>query len=80
MLFDWRMPKDTTSDQIVLPAYSAPDGECDNMDGLRVEVELVTHSVKGNKLSVKDNCFTEGNREKLAEAFATFISVDNTRA
>ena len=43
-------------------------------------LKLVTNFVNGKKLGVKAQGFTEGSREKLAEAPATFISVDNTRA
>ena len=43
-------------------------------------LKLVTNFVNGKKLGVKAQGFTEGSREKLAGAPATFISVDNTRA
>ena len=39
-------------------------------------LKLVTHLVKANKFVVKVKGFTEGSREKLAEAPATFVSVD----
>ena len=43
-------------------------------------LKLVTHLVNGNKFGVKAKGLTEGSREKLAEALATFISLDNARA
>ena len=36
--------------------------------------------MQGNTFGVKGKGLTEDSREKLAEALATFISVDNTRA
>ena len=84
MPYDWRTPNrlvtpqigDIASDQIVLRAYSAPCGACDN---IIFGLTLVTKLVKGKKFGVTVKGQTEGRREQLAEALATFISVDNAR-
>ena len=36
--------------------------------------------MKANKFGVQVKGLTEGSREKLAEALATFVSVDNAKA
>ena len=41
--------------------------------------KLVTYFVKDNKFGVKVKVLTEGSREQVAEASATFISVDKVR-
>ena len=46
MPYDWRKPKrlltlligETANEQVVFTAYSAPNGECDNMIGACLEV------------------------------------------
>ena len=68
---------ETANEQVVFPAYSAPDGDCDIMICVS---KLATNLVKGNKFGVKVKGLTGDSREKPAEASATFISVDNTRA
>ena len=55
----------------------ALDGECRNVIST---VTLVTHLIKGTKLGVEVQDFTESIKERLAGALATFISVDNARA
>ena len=85
MPFDWRKLErllslqigDTANEQVVFAAYSALNGEFDNMICV---LKLVTNLEKGNTFEVKCKGLTEDSREKLAEALATFISVDNTRA
>ena len=55
------------------PADSAPGGECDNVI---VVLKLITHLVEGNNFRVENNSLTESSKSRLAEALATFISVD----
>ena len=58
-------------------ACGAPSGEGDDMICV---LKFVSNLVKENKLGRTVKSLTEDSREKLAEAFATFTSVDNTRA
>ena len=82
MPHDWRKPNDfltlligdTHRDRVVFLAHGALDGERDNMVCV---LKLVTNLLKGNRFGVEVKGLTKG-REKLAEALATFISVNNT--
>ena len=82
---DWRTPNrllswqsgDTASKHVIFPACGAPDGACDNTISV---LELVTSLKTCNKVHVEVKGCTGTSKERLAEALATFISVDNARA
>ena len=65
---------DTAKEQVVFLAYGAPDGERDNMISV---LKLVTNLMKCNKLNVEVKGLTDTSKERLAEAMATFNSVDD---
>ena len=77
MTYDWREPNclltlqigDTANNQMVFPVYSALGGDCD---------KLITNLLKGNKFEVEVKCLTESSKGKMAEALASFISVDTS--
>ena len=64
---------DTAYDQMVFPAYSALGGECDNMI---VVLKLIPNWLKGGGRGPD----RKHQELALAEALATFSSVDNVRA
>ena len=55
----------------------APDEECDRMISA---LKLVTHLLKGNNLGVAVKGPTESSKNRFAEAWQSFIAVDNARA
>ena len=65
---------DTANEEEVFPAYGAPGVECDTMISA---LKLVQN---GNKLGVEVKGIPESSNHRLADAFATFISVDNAGA
>ena len=62
---------DEANEREVSPAYGAPGVECDTMISA---LKLVQN---GNKLGVEVKGIPESSNHRLADAFATFISVDN---
>ena len=68
---------DTANDQIVFLAYSAFGEACGN---IIVVLKLITNLMKGNNFGVGVKSLTASSKSRLAEALATFISVDNVRA
>ena len=63
----------TAHEHVVFPVYGAPDGECDRIISA---LELVTNVMKGNKLGVVVQGFTERSENRLAGAFGSSIAVD----
>ena len=52
-------------------------GECDNKI---VVLKLITNLVEGNNFGVEVKGLSESSKSRLAEALATFISIDDVRA
>ena len=80
--YDWRRLLtlqfgSTANEELVFPAYGAPDGECYNIISA---FKLITNLIKGDEFGVEARGLVKGSKEELAEALATFIFVDNARA
>ena len=80
--YDWRTPNrkqigDAASAQILFMAYVAVGEECDIMI---CALKLIVNLVRGNKFGLEVRGLLESRKRQLADASATFISVDNVRA